>query len=357
MKKVFLWVAAAMMVAMSVHAQQIQVVDSKGEGIPLVSVLTDEGNLIGTTDLSGVLADVKGAKKVTLTHVAYRPQQVTVAKLKDGRITLQEVDYNLTEIVVKPKPYIYVETYYRFYAFINDSLRFYQAGIMPNAYNLKKKKVETGSHNNCYGDFYPNMGVGVTWGARVMEYHAGRVHTSHSKKLQPGGTGNKRYFLTLSDDGQGRQSVNNPEGTVGYIVKANGQMRTTLDGGKMQMYSNKALGQDKQLKRREEKAYDYQFTEIFNLDEDGESSIEDFVMDTNHWEWNGSKGRYKMIIESYSIERGYMDEKEFKAKKKELKENYPSPMTLTRLETIAANHGIPALDPAVRSAIEKLSKK
>lgn len=40
-------------------AQKIEVVDADGHGIPLVSVLTEDGTLIGTTDLSGALSDVK----------------------------------------------------------------------------------------------------------------------------------------------------------------------------------------------------------------------------------------------------------------------------------------------------------
>ena len=56
-------------------------VDNDGNAIPLVSVLTEDGTYIGTTGMDGVLADVKGAKKVAVTHVAYKPQLVTVAEL------------------------------------------------------------------------------------------------------------------------------------------------------------------------------------------------------------------------------------------------------------------------------------
>lgn len=73
--------AVAMMTVVSAQAQRIEVVDADGHGIPLVSVLTEDGVLIGTTNLDGVLSDVKGAAKVALTHVAYKPQLVTVADL------------------------------------------------------------------------------------------------------------------------------------------------------------------------------------------------------------------------------------------------------------------------------------
>ena len=122
------------MTAMSAQAQKIQVVDTDGNAIPLVSVLTEDGTYIGTTDLNGVLADVKGAKKVAVTHVAYKPQLITVASLQNGRITMEEIGYDLAEIVVKPKQYIYVEAYYRVYVYRNDSLCYFLSGIMPNAY-------------------------------------------------------------------------------------------------------------------------------------------------------------------------------------------------------------------------------
>ncbi len=357
MKRILWMAAVAMMAVLGAQAQKIEVVDAEGHGIPLVSVLTEDGNLIGTTDLNGVINDVKGAAKVAVTHVAFHPQLVSIASLNNGRITMEALDYELQEIVVKPKPYIYVETYYRAYAFINDSLRYYQAGILPNAYDIQKKKVETGSYSSAMGYFCANFGASITWGARVEEFHAGKIHASTAKKMQPDGEGSKRYFTTLTDDGPGRQRVSNPEGTVGYIITANGQCQVTFDGAKMQMYRNKALGQEKQLKRREEKEYDYQFTETFNIDEDGNSSMTDFVMYSHHWEWNGSKGRMKFIIETYATERSYVDKQEWKNKKKELKDEHKYMMSLNQLEAYATDHGIPALTPTIRQAIENLSKK
>ena len=80
-------------------------------------------------------------------------------------------------------------------------------------------------------------------------------------------------------------------------------------------------------------------------------------MDTNHWEWTKSKGRYKMIIETYVTGRGYMDKQEWKDKKKELKKDYKYPMPLNELEAYATQHNIPALAPTMRNAIEGLAKK
>ena len=168
MKKKLLMVVVALMATMSMVAQKMVVVDANGRGIPLVSVLTEDGNLIGTTDLNGVLADVKGAAKVAITHVAYKPQVVTVASLTGGRVTMEDLDYDLQEIVVVPKPYIYVEAFYRVYVYRNDSLCYFLSGIMPNAYDPQRKKREHGSYYHAYGEFSSKMGSAITWGARAQ---------------------------------------------------------------------------------------------------------------------------------------------------------------------------------------------
>lgn len=348
---------AACLVAMSAEAQKIEVVDSDGNGIHLVTVLNEDGNMIGTTSLEGVIADVKGAKKVVLTHVAFKSKTVDVSSLQNGRVTMEDLDYNLAEIVVMPKPLIYVETFYRVYAFANDTLRYYLAGIMPNSYNIEKKKVKAGSYMESYGEFALSSGIAITWGARAQRYGAGRIHKSGALDLMKGGNSKDKYFVTLADEGKGRKRVSNPEGTVGFIETEGNEVHMTLDAGKMQMYRNKMVGENKKLKMRENKDYAYEFNEIVHFDEEGNSTIADMVMSSDHWEWNGGKGRMKFIIETYATGHSYMDEKEFKAKKNELKKKYVSAMSLDELEAYATSHGIPALTPSLRKAIEGMDKK
>ena len=357
MKKCLFTLAALLLITISAKAQKLTVVDSDGNGIHLVTVLTEDGNMIGVTDLSGTLLDVKGAKKVVLTHVAFKSKLVDVASLQNGQVTMEDLDYNLAEIVVMPKPLIYVETYYRVYAFANDSLRYYLAGIMPNSYDKEKKKVKSGSYMESYGEFSISKGAAITWGARAQEFKAGKIHKSGAIDLIIGGKSRDYYFVTLTDEGKGRQRVSNPEGTVGYIETEKDEVHMTLDAGKMQMYRNKRLGQDRVLKVREQRGYNYEFNEIFNLDEEGGANVSDLVMSSDHWEWNGGKGHMKFIIETYAVEHAYIDAKDFKEKKKELKKKYVAVMKLDALETYATSHGIPALAPSLRRAIEGLKKQ
>ena len=356
MKKILFILAAFMLIATAAKAQKIEVVDTDGNGIHLVTVLTEDGNMIGTTSLEGVIADVKGARKVLLTHVAFKSKLVDVASLQNGRVTMEDLDYNLAEIIVKPKPLIYVETFYRVYAFSGDTLRYYLAGIMPNSYNIEKKKVKTGSYMESFGEFALSKGIAITWGARAQRYGAGRIHKSGTLDIMKGGKSCEHYFVTLSDEGKGRKRVSNPEGTVGFIETERNGVHMTLDAGKMQMYRNKMEGENKKLKMREDKDYAYEFNEIVHLDEEGNSTIADMIMSSDHWEWNSGKGRMKFIIETYVTEHAYIDEKEFKAKKKELKKKYVSLMKLDDLEAYATSHNIPALAPSLKKVIEGLKR-
>ena len=354
MKKYVVFLTTLLLITLSAKAQKITVVDTDGNGIHLVTVLAEDGTMIGVTDLNGTLLDVKGAKKVVLTHIAYKSKLVDVASLQNGQVTMEDLDYNLAEIVVKPKPLIYVETYYRVYAFSNDSLRYYLAGIMPNSYDLEKKKIKAGSYMESFGEFSISKGAAFAWGARAQRFDAGRIHKSAAIDILKGGKSRDYYFVTLSDEGKGRKRVSNPEGTVGFIETEGNEVHMALNAGKMQMYRNKKLGEDLVLKGREKTEYDYEFNEVFNIDEEGNATIADMVMSSDHWEWNGSKGRMKFIIETYATDHSYIDAKDFKAKKKELRKKYVAKMKLDDLEAYATSHGIPALTPSLRRAIEKL---
>ena len=341
----------------TMQAQRIEVVDTEGNPIPLVYLLTEEGNLVGSTDMNGVLADAKGEKTLAVTHVAYKPKLVEVSSLVDGRIVLEDLGYDIKEVVITPKPLIYVETYYRAYAYINDSLRFYQAGIMPNSYDPVKKKISTGSHTNSYGDFCPAFGANITWGARVMEFKAGEIGKITSSDFMPNGRIDQKYHSKTESTGSGRWAIRIPDGIVGRVERTDNQLRVSVDAGSLQMYANKVDGKDRLLKKRQEKEYEYQFTEIVNCDADGDSEVGDLVMYSHDWKWNGRKGRYRFIIETYTVDRGYMTKAEYSDKKKELKKTYKAIMTLDALEDFAQQHGIPALSPTMRRAILGMKSK
>ena len=358
MKRILLIVAVGIMTAMNAIAQRVVVTDTNGQGIPLVSVLTDEGNLIGTTDLNGIIADVKGAAKIALTHVAYKPQLVTVATLPtvgDGghRVTMEDLDYGLDEIVVKPKPYIYVEAYYRVYVYRNDSLCYFFTGIMPNAYDAQKKKKQHGSYYQACAE-YSNQFLSA-WSSRAHNYNAGQVITTSLKEAEK--LLKEKYFISATIDSPTHTTYSNAKGTVGQLVRTDGQVRMTLDAGTAQMYANEVKGETKQLERRQERGYEYQYTRIYADDVDGNPDISNFIMYSNQWEYNDKKSHVKFIIETYATDHYYMDKQEWKNHKKAIKEEYGTTMTLEELADYERRHNIPALSPVTLQAISKMKKQ
>ena len=299
MKKILLMAAVAMMTAMCAQAQKIEVVDADGNGIPLVSVTTENGVYIGKTDLNGVLADVKGAQKVGLSHVAYKPQLVTIASLAEGRITMEDADFGLDEIVVMPKPYIYVEYYFRGFRYIGDSLRAYGAGIMPVAYDIKKHYEPKTRYVASKGIF---ANKAITWHGAEIANKTREIAKRNTKPMTQKWVMAKivqeTYGLSVAKDGLNRWRVENPKGMVGQIVHDGGLSYTTLDAALMQRYQDEMQGNDKLLKRRQETDYTYQHADVYHLPSEDDGDIPDLarlVMAMHHWEHNTDKGRERDI--------------------------------------------------------------
>ncbi len=359
MKKILLMVAVAMMAALSAQAQKIKTVDTQGNPIPLVTILGMDGVMIGTTNINGELDDVKGAAKVTVTHVAYKPQIVTVASLPNGQITMEDLDYGLAEIVVTPKPFVYTEYYFRAFRYVGDSLRAYSAGILPAIYDTRKEyKGDTRTHWS-YGVF---ANKAVSWhGAhitnQVKDWANNSRHIMAEKWLREKKYIDK-YNASIVADGANHWIVKTPKEVVGQIVHTKGLSRTTLDGGRMQMYSNEIHGEKKKLEKRQERDYAYQYTEVYTLP-DADDDLPDVVrhvMTMNHWEFNSGKGREIEIYYIYTVDHGYVSKDEFTARSKELNNGYVGDMTLEALQKYEAEHNIPALAPAQLEVIKTLKK-
>ena len=298
------------------QSQTIQVVDENGHGIGLASVTDGNGVLIGLTDINGVLADVKGNRTVAITHVAYKPKTVTVASLPDGRVTMEVNNFGLNELVVTPKPLLYTELYYRFYAYVDDSLRTFVAGIVPYTWNFQKKKQT--AKFSAYTCAVFNLKDVSWWKVRSESMVEGALRSNPAEKLISDGTWKKKLFIEQVPLGENRWVIVNPVDTVGTLVRANGLSTFTVDGAKVQMYVNEQLGQTKMLKRRQDKNYAYEYVEVFRINDDGEVGREDYVMSLNHWEHDGSKGRETYIVEAWVTDRGYMTDEQFKQKRKDL---------------------------------------
>ena len=342
----------------SAQAQKVQVVDDNGQGIGLASVMDSNGVLIGLTDINGILADVKGNPTVAITHVAYKPKTVSVASLPDGRVTMEVNDFNLDELVVMPKPLLYTELYYRFYAYVDDSLRTFIAGIVPYTWDFQKSKQTTKFSNYTCAVF--NLKDVSWWMVRSQRLVEGAIITSPGEEKLSNGTWKKKYFIEKVPLDKDRWAIVNPVDTVGTLVHANGLSTITIDGAKAQMYANEQNGQTKLLKRRQEKNYAYQYIEVFSLNDDGEVGRDDYVMSLNHWENDGGKGRETYIVEAWVTDRGYMTGEEFKQKRKELNamnsEQVWNHMPIDVLEAYERQHNIPAITDETRKAVALITR-
>ena len=359
MKRVIQMVFVAIMVSISAQAQKIQVVDADGNAIPLVSVLTEDGVLIGTTDISGTLTDVKGATKVVLTHVAYKTQLVSVASLTDGRVTMEDVDYGLAEVVVKPKPYLYTEYYYRAFLYIGDSLRAYGGGIVPVAYEVKnnyKAKIRFVSSRGAFANKAPR------WHGSSMENQVENSikNTFHQpfEKWHKLDRAQEEYRFTMVSAGPDRWCVEIPTNeVVGQVIHSGNLSSTTIDASRVQMYADEVHGREKQLKKDQEVNYQYKYVSIFKLDDEEDTpDITRHVMTMNQWERDTDKGREIKIYYIYTTGHSYMDEDEYKARSKELNEGHSCDMTLTELQEYERNHNIPDLSSEQLQVIKGLKK-
>ena len=362
MKKVIMsvWLVVILMICgtTSMQAQKIQVVDKEGQGIALASVMDDNGVLIGLTDLNGELADVKGAANIAVTHVAYKAKSVHMGRLANGRVTMEDNDFGIDEVVVKPKPLIYTELYYRFYAYVDDSLRTFVAGIVPYNWNLQKQKKTVKFSDEAAAVF--NLKDVTWWKVRSENLVKGGVVATPSETMLTDGFFKEKYDIEKVANGENRWLIVNPRDTVGTLVHANGLSTLTLDGAKCQMYANERDGKTKLLKKRQELNYTYQYVEVFRINEDGVVGRDDYLMSLNHWEHEGKKGHETYIVEAWVTDRGYMTEDEFKQKRKDIdalnRTGSYLHMPLEDLEAYERQHNIPAISDEVRKAVSLITR-
>ena len=354
MKKRLTMIVTAIIATISAQAQKIQIVDNDGNAIPLVSVMTEDGIYIGTTGLDGVLADVKGAKKVAVTHVAYKPQLVTVTSLQDGRVTMEDIDYSIDEIIVKPKPYLYVEYYYRAFSYIGDSLRVYTAGILPIAHDIQNK-YKGKTHG--YWAFGGAANKALTWNTQSMSDNVQEFAEAAAWPVDRWLADNKFYETSIEPEGEDCWAIRNPEEVVGHIVHSDGLSYATIDQDRIRIYGERANGRERVAKVMEERNYTNRYTEVFRLDEDGKVQPENMVMEQVHLEYDTKDGRKILVAYLYATDKSYMDKDEVKARGKEINKGRAGDMSLDELAQYERANNIPALSPEQQKAIQGLTKQ
>lgn len=356
MKKYLLCLAACL-IAIGAKAQKIEVVDTDGNGIPYASILTPDADYIGVTNLEGILSDAKGAKDITVSHVAFKTKRVKLDG-KDVRITLEEADFSLEEITVEPKPFIYVQTYYRLYIHNEeDGIIYYRAGLTDNCYDPKKKVVTAKTSHISKAKMAIIKAIVGMLGSALDELSQIKAEKVEDRILKKG----KLMGMTITDVAPGKKRIDDKWGTLGYITddKDSGLRRFSYDFHKLFMHYMEAKGMDKELakkKKRDEKKKNRTETDysVYQIDENGNYGPEDFVMmeDLTNYdvEEDGKTVHSINGMQVYTIERAYVTKEELKLRKKQNKMK----MTLQNIKQFEQQHNIPPLPASVQKAIDRL---
>lgn len=361
MKK-FLFLAAIMAFAIVARAQKITVVDGEGNGVPYAMVLAPNGEHLGITNLEGVLEDLKGAKSVTISHVAFKPKEVKLSGGGDTVVTLEDADFSLDEIVISPKPLVYVQTFYRVFFYDNKhGIVYYRAGLTDNAYDRKKNKVTASTKHMATGfkgivTNIINMALG--WGFdRRSELRPGKREERMVEK-------NKEIQLKITQTSPVSWRVSDFKGTVGTITddKSTGWRHFAINSRLISLHKLEAKGKKKELKKRQEyvsKAGNEVRSEslIYHIDEDGNYTPEDFVMeefhDTFDTDFDGDTLHCIIGYQVFSTDRAYVTKDELKQRQKanEMK------MTYNNIRQFEKQNNIPELPSVIEQAIGKLVNK
>ncbi|MBO4850698.1 MAG: hypothetical protein J5529_07310 [Prevotella sp.] len=347
--------------ASMVMAQKIQTVDTEGNPVGYASVINaDNGKVIGTTDLEGFLDNVGGARSISITHVAFSPMVVNMGSLpSDGRIVLQDAKFELPEVTVKKKEFVYVQTYYRVFQMFDDTLMYYRAGITDNTYNIRKKTIST-QHEHFSKAKYAVLKVvlGGLVGGVLDDYS-----NLSTKNLCLGNNDGK---LTLEKEGANRQRVLYNDTLVGFIVDDNTDhlRRLSIDNKAYRKLYHADNDSEKKAKKRE-KRDEQHMNEVstrymvYQIDDDGKCRPEDFVSKQIRFDYDKysrvlkKDEHHRLWVEVYSTDRAYVDKKELKEKIRENKVK----MDYQNLMEFEKNHGIPPLPENAQKSLQELVSK
>ena len=351
----------SLVVATVAHAQRIQVVDTDGLPIAAVCVTNERGALVGTTDGEGWLNDAKGIKHLYFSHVAFRDMDVNIDTIPSMSVVMQDENFQLSELEVKPKELLYVQTYFRCVYVCDEGPIYFRAGVVDNTYEIAKKKISTKTRSVSKGMNGFMRFVLSTLAGHIIDDWAGIDSLTYYKKIMKDvDKGN----LFMTQDPSGRRIVSDTISVLGYIdddVQA-GQRTTNFDRWAYKDHkeaTERAAKEARTGKRQKEKKKksngNHSYYEVFNIDENGKYRIDDLVMKqilvSGHFDRTDQD--YIILLESYTIERDYIDKKEFKQTRKENKVD----MDINELRRLEQNHHIPPLAPNLKAAVDELFKK
>lgn len=348
--------------ALTGYAQTIRVIDKDGDPVPYAAVTTEQGKLVGTTDIDGVFENTTANTVLCLSQVAYKPLTVNLAEVVDGVVTMEEAEYKLPDVVVKPKEMLYVQTYYRNTYIDEEGPLYYRAGIIDNTYefatgktNIKEKSISAAESGVL------KFALNTIAGGIIKDRC--KLHKQSTFQLVNSDEG-KWAKVSVTTDSTGRQVISDSISVLGYIDEDREAGTRTVSFNEWLFNKHLEIANEQKEKKKEKKQAEldaqeqnseHSFFEVYRMDENGHSSIGDFVMQQSIdiGQFKRTKKRYILIIESFATEMAYIDKKEFKQTRKDndVDKSYDD---MLRYEKA---HNIPPLAPNLREQMDKLFEK
>lgn len=353
--RLFITCLLALIAALHVVGQQLQVIDKEGNPIAYVCVTDANGILIGTTDLEGRVADLKGITTVNLTHVAYRDTTLNTGQIVNNTVTLNDIDFSLPEVEVKPKELIYVQTYFRLIYIFDEGPVYFRGGVIDNVFDLEKKEVKTKDHSLSKGqNGFIRFLISTIVGKRIDEL----ARLPETPMFEQVNTLARDGKLTLSGPvaASGRVLISDSVSQLGYIDSDHATRAISIDRWAYRKHIKDAedRAKGKQPKKDDFEDSNRTFFESYRVDPDGRSTVADFVMRQINIEGKyKEKQNYILLFQSYNTDVNYIDKKEYKQLRKENKVD----MNINELRLFEKAHNIPPLAPDLQAAIDKLFAK
>lgn len=354
LKKLFLFDVLLFLSVLSLNAQRIQVVDSDGRPIASVCVTNEKGVFVGTTDNNGWLEDTRGAQVLNLSHIAFQDIAVPIADIAGNRVVMEDVEYVLPDVEVKPKELAYVQTYFRLIYLDDDGPIYYRGGVIDNTYEFAKRKTSSKTRSLSKGKSgFVRFMISSIVGKYIDKMGQLSDVPAYQKILNYAEQG----LLTLTTEPSGRIIVSDSVCTLGYIdTDTVARTRTTsFNARKFHDNRKNAEAKAKGKKVKETKERDETYFEVCRIDEEGRSRNDDFIM--RQWqistEHSHSSTRYMILLQAYATSYDYIDKKEYK----QLRKDNEVDMKIDELRNFEKAHKIPVLAPDVKAAVDKLFEK
>lgn len=359
MKKIILLWAACVMTAAGARAQRLQVVDSEGNAVAYASVLNPKAEYIGITDLEGVVPDVGGTTEVTVSHVAFKAKSVTLGGA-DAVVVLEDADFDMPEIVVQPKPLIYVQTFYRMYIYSSeDGIVYYRAGLTDNTYDPARKAVKGKTEVATKAKYAILRTIFGMVGGKMNQYSQISPKSFEERMEERG----KDVQLKFTRTAPGRQLITDCKGTVGSVTddmadhlrrfsySASLLFRHNLEVKGKAGLTDKMEKADGKMRNKEESDYF-----LYRIDDEGRYGPEDFVMSQNMMSWDSEKdGKTEHIIiamQVFSTDRAYVTRDELGQRQRQNRMK----MSYQNIRRFEKDHNIPALPAAVQQKLGEIWK-